>query len=196
MKVIKIIPVVLLLASVSFAQNFSIDRYVIASGGGHSESATYMVDATIGQPIVGSSSSDNYSMEGGFWGGFGPPPGGGDCVYIAGDVNNNGTPLELGDVVAMIGNYRGVAEPAYTCDCGVDPPGSEFAATADPNGNCIALELGDVVTEIGAYRGTAEASGCPDCPGSLRLLPGGQDQPVALPRLKSKVRAAEKLTSE
>lgn len=121
---------------------------------------------------------------------------GGDCAYIAGDVNNNGTPLELGDVVAMIGNYRGTAEPAYTCDCGVDPPGPDFAATADPNGNCIALELGDVVTEIGAYRGTTEALSCPDCPGSLRLLPGGQEQPVPLPRLKSKVRIGDKRVSQ
>jgi hypothetical protein len=196
MKIASLFLITLVWMSPAVAQQYSIDRHVIASGGGHSESATYMVDATIGQPVVGSSSSDNYSMEGGFWGGFGPPPGGGDCVYIAGDVNNNGTPLELGDVVAMIGNYRGSAEPSYTCDCGVDPPGSEFAATADPNGNCVALELGDVVTEIGAYRGSAEASSCPDCPGSLRLLPGGQDQPVALPRLKSKFKVGDKRVSQ
>jgi hypothetical protein len=159
--------------STGSAQNYSIDRHVVASGGGHSESAAYMADATIGQPIVGSSSSDNYVMNGGFWAGFGGPPSGGDCAYSPGDVNSNGTPLELADVVTMIGNYRGSSEPAYTCDCGVDPPGPEYAATADPNGNCVPLELGDVVTEIGAYRGSAEASGCPDCPGSLRLLPGG-----------------------
>lgn len=87
----------------------------------------------------------------------------GNCEYFAGDCNHNGIPLELGDVVAMIGIYRGTTEPVYICDC---PPNSDqFAAEADPNGNCAAFELGDVVTEIGAYRGTAEASGCPDCPG-------------------------------
>jgi plastocyanin len=88
---------------------------------------------------------------------------GGACEYYAGDCNHNGTPLELGDVVAMIGIYRGTAEPAYTCDC--PPNGDTFAPEADPNGNCVAFELGDVVAEIGAYRGTAEASGCADCPG-------------------------------
>ncbi len=100
----------------------------------------------------------------------------GDCVYTPGDCNGNGVPLELGDVVSMIGMYRGSAEPSYICNCGVDPPGPEFAATGDPNGNCVALELGDVVLEIGAYRGTAQASGCVDCPGSLRLSDNRQDR--------------------
>jgi hypothetical protein len=87
-----------------------------------------------------------------------------DCVYIPGDCDHNGTPLELGDVIAMIGMYRGAICPVYTCNC--PPHGSDFAPNADPDGNCTAFELGDVVTEIGAYRGTAEASGCADCPGS------------------------------
>jgi hypothetical protein len=87
-----------------------------------------------------------------------------DCVYVAGDCNHNGVPLELSDVVEMISLYRGSASPQYTCDC--PPHGSDFAAEADPNGNCVAFELSDVVTEIAAYRGTDEASGCPDCPGS------------------------------
>lgn len=100
---------------------------------------------------------------------FGPldvPP----CSYTPGDVNYNGAPLELDDVVTMIGNYRGTLEVAYTCGC--PPNGAQFAATADPDGNCVALELNDVVTEIAAYRGAGEASGCPDCPGSRRLAPG------------------------
>jgi hypothetical protein len=87
----------------------------------------------------------------------------GPCVYIPGDCDYNGTPLELGDVIAMIGAYRGIADPYYTCEC--PPHGDDFPATADPNGNCVANELNDVVIEIGAYRGSAEVSGCPDCPG-------------------------------
>lgn len=89
------------------------------------------------------------------------------CIYLPGDCDHNGIPLELGDVVAMIGMYRGSVDPCYLCDCDADPPGARFAATADPNGNCVAFELGDVVTEIGAYRGSNTASGCVDCPGSL-----------------------------
>ncbi len=98
---------------------------------------------------------------------------GGSCDYTPGDCDHDGFPLELNDVLTMIGNYRGTVAPYYICDCGVDPPGSYFAATADPNGNCVANELTDVVIEIGAYRGLAEVSGCPDCPGSGLLLRGG-----------------------
>lgn len=112
--------------------------------------------------------------------------GGSDCVYIPGDCDHNGTPLELGDVIAMIGMCRGIIDPSYTCIC--PPHGEDFAATADPNGNCIALELGDVVTEIAAYRGTGSASGCTDCPGSGRLLPGGEDSPLVTPSLKSRAK--------
>jgi len=107
------------------------------------------------------------------------------CEYLAGDCDHNGTPLELGDVIFMIGMYRGTAEPEYTCDC--PPHGDAFAPEADPDGNCVAFELGDVVTEIGAYRGTATASGCEDCPGSLRLIPGDDgNQPLVMPSLKAK----------
>jgi subtilisin family serine protease len=89
------------------------------------------------------------------------------CDYISGDVDNNGVPLELGDVIAMVGLYRGTLLPYFTCDC--PPHGDEFAASSDPNGNCVPFELNDVVVEIGAFRGTDIPSGCADCPGS-RLL--------------------------
>ena len=90
------------------------------------------------------------------------------CIYIPGDVNRNGVPLELSDVSAMIASYRDIVEPYYLCECSEDPPIFDFAATADPNGNCVANELTDVVTEIAAYRGLWDVSGCPDCPGSGR----------------------------
>ncbi len=88
------------------------------------------------------------------------------CSYIPGDCDHNGTPVELSDVIAMIGMYRGTVAPQYQCSC--PPNGYFFAATADPNGNCVAFELGDAVTEIAAYRGTDSASGCADCPGTGR----------------------------
>ena len=87
------------------------------------------------------------------------------CDYIPGDCDHNGVPLELDDIMAVYSTYRGIAEPYYLCDCDADPPGPDFAATADPNGNCVANELSDVVAEIAAYRGHITASGCPDCPG-------------------------------
>lgn len=137
-----------------------------------------------------------------------PPPDWPDCyedrlvndtmqsggAYIAGDCNHNRTPLELGDVVSMIGMYRGIADPDYTYSC--PPHGDDFAPEADPNGNCVAFELGDVVTEIGAYRGTAKASGCPDCPGSLRLAPSLREDIMVMPRPKSMVKAGDRRVSE
>lgn len=88
------------------------------------------------------------------------------CFYIPGDCDHNGIALELGDVIAMIGMYRGSVVSPYDCSC--PPHGDNFTPTADPNGNCVTLELGDVVTEIAAYRGTDSASGCEDCPGLRR----------------------------
>ncbi len=117
-----------------------------------------------------------------------------ECEYIPGDVNHNGTPLELGDVIAMIGMYRGMADPEYTCSC--PPHSDDFTPTADPNGNCVALELGDVVTEIAAYRGTGQASGCEDCPGSLRLFPRDEERLPAVPSFKSKMKIAKRSVSE
>jgi hypothetical protein len=87
-----------------------------------------------------------------------------ECNYVEGDVNHNGIPLELADVVAMISNFRGILPPYYTCTC--LPHDTYFPATADPNGNCVPFELNDAVTEIQAYWGNITISGCVDCPGS------------------------------
>lgn len=181
MRVHKILLMMLLTASISLAQNYSIDWSVIASGGGHSESENYQADVTIGQAIVGQSTSENYILQAGYWVGM---PSGDDCVYIPGDCDYDGTPATLPDAIAMIGMYRGTVVHPYECDC--PPHGETFGATADPNGNCIADELPDVVAEIGIYRGTVEALGCEDCPGQGRLLPGGGNQPLVIPSLKAK----------
>ena len=58
----------ILLALSASAQNYSIDWYKVAGGGGTSTSAVYSVSGTIGQhdaggPLIGGS----YSVMGGFW---------------------------------------------------------------------------------------------------------------------------------
>lgn len=190
-KYIVILIIIPALCASASAQSFIVDRYVIASGGGHSESGVYIIDGAIDQPAIGESSSDNYVVEAGFWVGGSIT---GNCVYIAGDVNSNGIPLELSDVMAMIGNYRGTLAPSYTCDC----PGQalNFAAAADPGGNCLPFELNDVVVEIDAYRGTALASGCSDCPGSLGLSPGEGNQLIIVPSLKTRTVIGDRRTPE
>ena len=58
----------LLLPAIGFGQQYSIDWYKIAGGGGTSTGGTYQVSGTIGQhdaggPMIGG----NYSLTGGFW---------------------------------------------------------------------------------------------------------------------------------
>jgi hypothetical protein len=58
----------LLIPSFGFAQQFSIDWYKIAGGGGTSTGATYQVSGTIGQQDAsGAMTGGNYVMTGGFW---------------------------------------------------------------------------------------------------------------------------------
>ena len=49
---------------------FDLSWHVIASGGGHSSSAGYALDGSIGQPAVGALSNSNYRLGGGFWWGI------------------------------------------------------------------------------------------------------------------------------
>jgi hypothetical protein len=50
------------------AQNYAVDWYKIAGGGGTSTGGTYQVSGTIGQPDAsGTTSGGNYTLTGGFW---------------------------------------------------------------------------------------------------------------------------------
>ena len=54
--------------STAHAQQYSIDWYKVAGGGGTSTGATYTVSGTIGQPDAsGPITGGNYSLTGGFW---------------------------------------------------------------------------------------------------------------------------------
>jgi hypothetical protein len=50
------------------AQNYSIDWFTIAGGGGTSTGGVYSVSGTIGQSDAGHMSGGNYTLDGGFWG--------------------------------------------------------------------------------------------------------------------------------
>jgi len=54
--------------SISHAQNYSIDWFKIAGGGGKSTGGVYVVSGTIGQPDAGGPMTNGpYSLTGGFW---------------------------------------------------------------------------------------------------------------------------------
>jgi len=58
----------LILPALSFAQQYSIDWYKIAGGGGTSTGGTYAVSGTIGQHDAGGPMTGGaYSLSGGFW---------------------------------------------------------------------------------------------------------------------------------
>ncbi|MCD6162943.1 MAG: hypothetical protein J7K40_11090 [candidate division Zixibacteria bacterium] len=142
-------------ASAAIAQTYQIDWYVIGSGGGSSSSESYSVDGTIGQPIVGQTSSENYIVEAGFWVGSGAGPSG--YEYLPGDVNMaNGLwpPLVIGgDVTFLVNYFKGL--PASQ-PCLLDG----FWASADANGDCIVIGS-DVIRLVNYFRGAGEIEYCP-----------------------------------
>ncbi len=146
----------ILFASTGFAQTYQIDWYVIGSGGGHTESATYQLDGTIGQPIVGLSSSASYRVESGFWVGAGAGPSG--YEYLAGDANmvaETFPPALIGgDVTWLVNYFRGSSAP---CILG------GFYAPGDTNGDCAVIG-GDVTWLVNYFRGSSVISFCPDYP--------------------------------
>ena len=158
MKVIKIFAFIILLAGLAAAQDYKIDWYVIASGGGHSQSGDYQVNGTIGQPIVGKSLSSEYIIEAGFWVGAKEPQLG--YEYIPGDVNMyNGDwpPMAIGgDVTYLVNYFRSVPT---SLPCMLDG----FWASADVNGDCSVIGS-DVTKLVNYFRGIGYLEYCPDYP--------------------------------
>lgn len=73
----------LLTGVVLAAPNQTVNRFVIAAGGWHVETASHTLDGTIGQPVVGVSSNGAYELGAGFWGGMGTLAGGGEyTIYL------------------------------------------------------------------------------------------------------------------
>lgn len=58
-------------AGVLASSTATIDRWALSSGGGSTAGETVTLDATQGQPIVGTSSGDSISLVAGFWSGAG-----------------------------------------------------------------------------------------------------------------------------
>ncbi|MCP4582292.1 MAG: hypothetical protein GY839_11820 [candidate division Zixibacteria bacterium] len=146
---------VFLIASITSAQTYQVDWYVIGSGGGETASSNYQINGTIGQPVVGETSSPSYTVEAGYWVGAGlsGPDG---YEYLPGDANMpNGIwpPAVIGsDVTYLVNYFRSIGGP-----CLLDG----FYASADANGDC--LVIGSDVTKLVTYfRGMTSLSYCID----------------------------------
>lgn len=185
------IAMILLLFSTAYAQNYRADWYVIAAGGGHSESANYMLEGTIGQAVTGSSSSANYIIESGFWVGRA----GGVCgEYIIGDYNGNGA-FNVADIISSFGKLKGQPnDPGLLCECPAGS-GNSWAVAMDVNGSC-SFNIADVIWGFGKLKGQPNIlEACPDCPPENRIAPPGNDNPLALPTLRSKSRMIDDRSS-
>src|ERR1700722_6158619 len=67
-KMILCIETLLVMTSLLHAQNYSIDWYKVAGGGGTSANVQYSLSGTIGQLDAGGPmTAGNYSLTGGFW---------------------------------------------------------------------------------------------------------------------------------
>ena len=59
----------LIVVGVAFAFDISIDRQVIGSGGGFTQSGLFSINATIGQPVAGVVNIPLAEVQSGFWNG-------------------------------------------------------------------------------------------------------------------------------
>ena len=66
--ILGVLVVVLVFATTSQAQNYSIDWFTLDGGGGTSTGGVYTLNGTIGQPDAGTLTGGNYTLAGGFWG--------------------------------------------------------------------------------------------------------------------------------
>ena len=84
------------------APSFYMSRFVVTQGGATgSGEGSYRISLSVAQPVVGTVSSDSYTMDYGFWQPFGL--GGGCCVGLVGDANNSGDEQPtIGDISAII----------------------------------------------------------------------------------------------
>ena len=98
-----IVLTILLLAPCAHAQDYSIDWFKIAGGGGTSTEENFAVSGAIGQPDAGTLSSGGFILEGGFFPGIiVPPDSGAPTLFIqqsSGNVTISWSPAAPGFVL-------------------------------------------------------------------------------------------------
>lgn len=175
MKTKILVTLLLLLPMIVSAQNYQIGPSVIASGGGQSQSANYSAEGTIGQPIIGHSTSENFIVDGGFWAGI--IAGGPQCIYIVGDINGTGN-LNGVDVTYGVSYFKGGYAPPYSCEC---TSGGTWYVAGDVNSSCNFNGV-DITYLVSYFKGGAAPRPCPDCPPvNLLLSPQPNLTPSAKP---------------
>ncbi|MCK4373601.1 MAG: hypothetical protein KAW61_10650 [candidate division Zixibacteria bacterium] len=128
------------------SDNYRIDWQVVSSGGGESRSISYLINTTVGQPVVGSGSSDSYGVTHGFVRALG------GCCFLRGDVDHSGVlPIDIADLVWLV-DYMFVQ--------GDEPPCWD---EGDIDGSGIApIDIADLVYLVDYM--FVQGAAPPDCP--------------------------------
>jgi hypothetical protein len=154
---VKIVGILLLiLVSANLVQAQQMIRSVVASGGGHSESASVLLNCTIGQVSVGKSISSSNRLLSGFWtgGAVVSPP---SCEYVQGDMNGDGQRLAA-DVTYGVRYFKGTG-PVPPDSCFLDSTGAYLYVAGDVNGNCE-FRGSDITRLVQYFKGNAALSNC------------------------------------
>lgn len=146
----------LILVSASLTQAQQMKRSVVASGGGHSESASVLLNGTIGQACVGRATSSSNQLQAGFWtgGAVVSPP---SCEYVQGDLNGDGQRLAA-DVTYGVRYFKGTG-PIPPDSCFLDSTGAYLYVAGDVNGNCE-FRGSDITRLVQYFKGNATLSNC------------------------------------
>lgn len=132
-----------------------IDWCVVSGGGGTGSSASYTISGTAGQTAVGLASSPSFDLSQGFWQAFGAGSGGGCCLGLTGNINNDpGGSVDLSDLIYLV-NYLFLGGPSPDC-----------LAAANTNGDAgCSVDLSDLIHLVNYLflGGPAPAACLPAC---------------------------------
>jgi len=64
---VSLVGVAFIAVGTALAQNYAIDWFRVAGGGGTSTGGVYKISGTLGQPEAGTLKGGSYSLQGGFW---------------------------------------------------------------------------------------------------------------------------------
>jgi hypothetical protein len=91
------------------------------------------------------------------------------CIYVVGDINNNGV-LNGVDLVYAVNYFKGGPLPPYSCEC---TPGNEWFVAGDVNGDCRFNGV-DIIYCVNYFKGRYSVlMPCPDCPPSQGVTSNG-----------------------
>jgi len=110
---------------------------VLSTGGSVSQVGTYTLGSTVGQVAAGFSTVGTSTLHSGFWQNWVV-----DCCVLRGDINHDGTPLDIGDLIFVVNYLFQPPNPAPPCEM---PVGSGYFPEGDLNADGDGPDIGDII---------------------------------------------------